>query len=117
MLTDKEIVDKIEYEIIVDAYSDDEVNMGWFYTLEEGLEFPFNADAEIKKRGGGIEVKQVKIIGMYSEDDDFLSKDFLFEMELDENVLPIAYSKISNIKASEASLEVLQCWDYWVEKM
>ena len=54
-MTEKEIKDIIEDEIIVDDNGDDEVYMGWYYFMVESLEFPFKAIANIKKRNSTIE--------------------------------------------------------------
>ena len=47
-MTDKEIREKIDSEIIVDCYEDHEIDMGWYYFFQGELEFPFEAEIEIK---------------------------------------------------------------------
>ena len=49
-MTEEEIKEIIDFEIVVDANGDDEVYMGWYYFMVESLEFPFKAIANIKKR-------------------------------------------------------------------
>jgi len=41
--TDKTHERRISMEIVVDAYTESERAMGWYYYLEEGLQFPFRA--------------------------------------------------------------------------
>ncbi|MDB9529784.1 calcium-binding protein [Oscillatoria sp. CS-180] len=43
MDADPEREQRIDGEIIVDAYSSEEVAMGWYYYLEKTLQFPFSA--------------------------------------------------------------------------
>ena len=112
MLTDEEMQYKIDYEIIVDAYDDYEQSMGWFYFFEEALEFPFKATAQLKKRDGTTESKLVKIVGLSSKEEDFMSSDFSMEMEQGQYVRPVAYSALSNIRASDETLEAFQVWDF-----
>ena len=40
---DKQREQRIEQEIVVDAYGPEEKAMGWYYYLEERLRFPFRA--------------------------------------------------------------------------
>ncbi len=114
MLTDEEMRYKIDYEIIVDAYDDDEQSMGWYYFFEETLEFPFTALAQLKKRDGTTETKRVKIIGLASKETGFMNEDFNLDMEQGQYIRPVAYATLSEFKASEETLEAFQIWDfYW----
>ncbi|WP_020607299.1 calcium-binding protein [Spirosoma spitsbergense] len=112
MLTDDEMQYKIDYEIIVDAYDEYEQSAGWSIFFDETLEFPFTATAQLKKRDGTTESKRVKITGLSSKEDDFMSDDFNLEMEQGQYVRPIAYSALSDIEASEETLEAFQIWDF-----
>lgn len=114
MLTEEEMQYKIDYEIIVDAYDEYEQSMGWFYFFEECLEFPFTALAQLKKRDGTLESKRVKLTGMASKEEDFMNNDFNLEMEQGQYLRPVAYSALSDIRASEETREAFQIWDfYW----
>jgi len=41
--SDPERDNRIGMEIIVDCYSEDEEAMGWYYYLQDNLDFPFKA--------------------------------------------------------------------------
>jgi len=112
MLTDDEMQYKIDYEIIVDAYDEYEQSMGWFYFFEETLEFPFTATAQLKRRDGTTESKRVKLTGLVSKEEDFRDNDFNLEMEQGQYVRPIAYSALSDIRASDETLEAFEIWDF-----
>jgi len=114
MLTPEEIRYAIDYEIIVDAYDDIEVSMGWYYTFDERLVFPFYANAQLKKKDKTIESKRVKMVGIHSKEEHFINKDFQLEMEESGYILPINYSQLSNIEADDETLEMFQIWDFWV---
>jgi len=115
MLTNEEIQHKIDYEIVVDCYDDYEVAVGWVTTMNDEIEFPFTATAEFKKKNGLVEHKVVQIVGLESDEDDFHGNDFFLNMEYNEYIFPIAYSKLSNIVASEQTLEIFQCWNHWIK--
>ena len=54
--------ERIDYEIVVDAYSPEERAMGWYYYLEDKLRFPFHAKCPVSqvvsplKKGETVEV-------------------------------------------------------------
>ena len=114
MLTKEEIQHKIDYEIVVDCYDDYEVAVGWITTMNDDIEFPFTATAALKKKDGLVEYKTVQIVGLTSDEDDFHGNDFYLSMEEGEYIFPIAYSQLTNIVASEQTLELFQCWNHWI---
>ena len=116
MLSEKEIKYKIDYEIIVDCYDEYEVSMGWYYFMEETIEFPFRATAKLKKLNGSIEQKEIEIIGLASDEEGFIKNDFDLEIEAGEHVGTIAYSKLSSVKASPETMEAFTIWNHWVSK-
>jgi hypothetical protein len=40
----REIENRIEIEIVVDAYDESERAMGWYYCLQDNLAMPFKAE-------------------------------------------------------------------------
>ncbi|MCU0340538.1 MAG: calcium-binding protein [Spirosomaceae bacterium] len=105
-----------DVQFTLDAYDDIEMSMGWYYTFDECLSFPFTATAQLKKKDGSIETKRVKIVGLHSKEKDFTEKDFQLEMEHGSYVMPIEYSKLSKIEADEETMEMFEIWDFWVNK-
>ncbi len=116
MLTRKQMQHKIDYGIIVDCYDEYEVGSGWYTFMEDTLKFPFMATAKLKKRDGSFEEKKVKIVGLASDEEDFMHNDFDLEMEMGEYVSPIAWSSLKNIKAAPETREALAIWNYWINK-
>ncbi len=52
-------------DIIVDAYGSEEQAMGWYYYLEEKLQFPFTAVCNAKRVISPLRVQdEVDVIGM-----------------------------------------------------
>lgn len=116
MLTEEAIKYKIDYEIIVDCYDEYEVSMGWYYFMEETVKFPFRATAKFKKRNGSIEQKEIEIIGLASDEEGFMKNDFDLEIEVGEHISTIAYSKLSNIKASQETIDAFTIWNHWISR-
>lgn len=52
-------------DIVVDAYSEEERAMGWYYYLEGQLQFPFTAKCNAQRMISPLEVgDEVEVIGM-----------------------------------------------------
>ena len=57
--------DRIQNEVIVDAYGPEEQAMGWYYYLEDRLKFPFQARCVVAKvvsplrKGEAVEVRSI----------------------------------------------------------
>ena len=47
--SNREIEDRIEMEIVVDAYDQSERAMGWYYYLQDNLTMPFKAECSQPK--------------------------------------------------------------------
>jgi len=61
---------RIDEEIVVDAYTSDERALSWYYYLEEKLEFPFRARCVAARTMSPLKVdEQVDVLAMAKEDD------------------------------------------------
>src|SRR5262249_37354044 len=61
---------RIELEVIVDAYGQEEQAMGWYYYLEGALQFPFTARCIAERTISPLRVgEEVEVVGMPPEDD------------------------------------------------
>src|SRR5437868_4214893 len=67
---DEEREQRIEMEIIVDAYGPEEQALGWYYWLEGQLQFPFRARCIAEHRISPLRKgEEVEVTGMAGEDD------------------------------------------------
>lgn len=108
---DKEREERIDFEIVVDAYDEVERAMGWYCYLEDNLNFPFSAKWLSGKKPKG---RDVKVINMCSSDD--CEHDMFVEVEYEEDVF---YARLSDIEANEVDEETAQAisdWKYWVDR-
>ena len=66
---DEEREERIRMEIIVDAYGPEEQALGWYYYLEETLQFPFTARCIARRATSPLEVgDEVEVVGMPPEE-------------------------------------------------
>jgi hypothetical protein len=106
--------ERIEMEIIVDAYNEEEQAMGWYYYLDGKLNFPFKAKW-INRKG---QSEEVEVLEMSPEDD--CGKDMFVEVLYREgeaeDVFSVPLYEIEAIDADPETQEAIADWHYWVER-
>jgi len=112
-LTKKEIKEIIDYQIVVDCYTDEEVEMGWATYMEENLNFPFEAEYLVRKASGANEWKKVDIIGNHTDSSNYEGGEYYLSALLEDidMIIPVKISELKNVKADEQTLQTLQIWE------
>ena len=103
-----EIQHRIDYEIIVDCYDDHEVQMGWYYYMEEKLNFPFTATVKIEKRNDQKETKRVDVLKLTCKEE--FGEDMTVGVAFDEQVHSVPLLSLKNIKADAETMEAVEDW-------
>lgn len=107
--------ERIDMEIVVDAYTEEERAMGWYYYLDEKLQFPFKAQW---KSGKKSKVKQVDVVEMSSSDD--CQHDMFVEVRYREGTVEDFFSaRLSDIQPLDVDPETSEAiadWHYWVAR-
>ncbi len=114
-MTEAEIKQIIDFEVVVDACDDDEVNMGWYYFMAESLQFPFKAVATIKKRNGTTEERTVDVVEDATDGDRFKCQAYYVNVDLDGVLMKVEVGDLKPINASEETLKAITVWKYWLE--
>ncbi len=108
--------ERIAMEIVVDAHDEDERAMGWYYYLQDQLQFPFPAICIAKRTTSPLQVKdEVEVIGMPDEDECMREVFVMIRWEPDDLAVPLAQLKPTRA-ADEQTKEAVADWHYWVEK-
>ena len=77
--SDPERDNRIGMEIIVDCYSEDEEAMGWYYYLQDNLDFPFKARCVAARAVSPLKVgNEVTVLGMAPEEECERGEMFVF---------------------------------------
>lgn len=110
---------RIQTEIIVDAEDKEDRAMGWYYYLEETLNFPFVAKwAKKGRKSTSTEEKEVEVLGM-APDDECL-KDMFVEVAYingkDDDVYSAKLSEIAALDADSETQEAIADWLYWIAR-
>jgi Calcium binding len=105
--------ERIDMEVIVDAYGEEERAMGWYYYLAENMDFPFKAQWITRRRPEG---RDVEVIEMSPGDD--CSHDMFVEVRYNsgtiDDIFSARLSEINPIDVDEETAQVIADWHYWV---
>jgi hypothetical protein len=113
--TDETRERRIDMEIVVDAYNEQEWAIGWYYYLEGKLNFPFLARCAARRSTSPLKVgDEVEVIGMAPVEE--CEHDMFVEMDWDEEELAVPLSQLEVIDADKETQEVVEDWLYWSKK-
>jgi hypothetical protein len=111
---DPEREERITMEVVVDAYDAEERSMGWFYYLQDKIQFPFQAKCVTKRRSSPLAVgKTVKVVGMASEE---CEREMFVEIEWEKETLAVPLMQLKPVKPDADTEEAVADWHYWVEQ-
>ncbi|NQT01372.1 MAG: calcium-binding protein [Planctomycetes bacterium] len=104
---------RIAMEAIVDAYGPEEQAMGWYYYLEDRIQFPFEAHCVQTRQISPLNKgEQVKVIRMAPEDE--CMREMFVEIQWQDRIFSVPLVQLNAIDVDEASEEAIADWHYWV---
>ena len=106
--------ERITMEIIVDAYGPEEQAMGWYYYLDEMLQFPFTAVCNARRAISPLLINdEVDVIRMAPEDE--CEKEMFVVIRWENDGLAVPLSQLTPTDSTEADTrQAVEDWHYWV---
>jgi hypothetical protein len=105
--------ERIQNEVVVDAYGPQEQAMGWYYYLEDKIRFPFQAKCIVAKAVSPLlKGEIVEVQGMAPE--EACSSEMLVLMKWQGRTMAVPLSQLQAIKGNKATDEAIADWHYWV---
>ena len=106
---------RIDMEIIVDAYGPEEQAMGWYYYLEDQLHFPFPARCISERAVSPLRKSdEVEVLNMASEE-ECQHEMFVGIRWEQQRPLVVPLSQLRPIaEADEDTREAIEDWHYWL---
>ncbi len=106
--------ERIDMEIVVDAYEAEERAMGWYYYLDDTLAFPFLARCTAKRAISPLHVDdEVEILDLASAEE--CEREIFVMMRWEQDGLGVPLSQLTVIHADdEETREAVADWLYWV---
>ncbi len=112
---DEEREERIEMEIIVDAYGPEEQALGWHAYLSENLHFPFAARCTSLRLVSPLEIgENVKVIGI-APDEECMREMFVL-IPWKRRKLAVPLSQLEGVKVDEETQQAIEDWHYWVKQ-
>ncbi len=112
---DPEREERITMEIIVDAYDESERAMGWYYYLQDKLQFPFTAKCIAKRVISPLRVKdEVEVIDMVPEEE--CEHEMFVIIRWEREGLGVPLSQLKPVGAAEETVQAIEDWHYWVKQ-
>lgn len=106
---------RIEDEIVVDAYGEEEWAMGWYYYLADNLAFPFKAKCISERRISPLKRSEVvEVTGMAPEDD--CMHEMFVEVGWGERTFGVPLAQLEGVSTEEGTQEAMADWHYWVAR-
>ncbi len=104
---------RIDYEIIVDAHSPEEMAMGWYYYLDDHLTLPFKAKCIAKRAISPLEAgEEVEVLGMTAEEE--CEHEMFVRVKWHDREFGVPLAQIAVVNADEATREAVDDWHYWI---
>lgn len=112
---DKKREYRIAMEAVVDCYGSDELAMGWYYYLEDRLQFPFTAVCIKKRAVSPLPVnRKVEVTGMAPEDE--CNSEIFVTVRWMGRGLAVPLSQLCPVRGvDKTTSEAVEDWRYWVK--
>lgn len=106
--------ERIEMEVVVDAYGEEERAMGWYYYLEDKLRFPFTATCTTKRAVSPLRVAdKIQVVGMAPEEE--CGKEVFVNVRRGEDSLTVPLAQLNPVlKTDKVTKQAVDDWHYWV---
>jgi hypothetical protein len=114
-MQDEERDERVAMEIIVDAYGSEEQAMGWYYYLEEKLQFPFTAVCSVKRTSSPLQIQdEVKVLKMAPEEECEKEMFVMIRRGKGRLAVPLSQLTVGNA-ADKQTRQAVEDWHYWVQ--
>jgi hypothetical protein len=112
---DKRREQRIEQEIVVEAYGPEEQAMGWYSYLEDQLHFPFQGKCICPRATSPLRKGQeVEVLGLASPEE--CEHEMFVAVRWEDHTLAVPLAQLEPIQTDKATREAIKDWHYWVEQ-
>ncbi len=113
---DEEREERISMEIVVDAYGPEEQAMGWYYYLEDQLQFPFRARCIAERASSPLQISdEVEVVDMAPADE--CEHEMFVTIPWKQRTLAVPLSQLEAAPhVDEQTRQAIEDWHYWVNR-
>jgi Calcium binding len=110
---DEEREERINMEIIVDAYGPEEQASGWYNYLSDTLQFPFSARCVVRRTTSPLEPgDEVEVVDMAPDED--CEHEMFVLIRWKQRQLAVPLMQLEGIQVDEETQQAIEDWRYWV---
>jgi hypothetical protein len=115
---EEEREERIQNEIVVDAYGPEEQATGWYTYLYDTLAFPFLTRCVARRAISPLQPgDEVQVVGMAPEEECRHEMFVTMPWERDTLAVPLSQLEVTHAEeAEEATRQAVEVWRYWVER-
>ena len=112
---DEEREERIQNEIIVDAYDPEEQALGWHAYLSGKLQFPFAARCVVRREISPLEPGEaVEVVGIASDEECMHEMFVLIRWKRRQLAVPLM--QLEGIDVDEETQQAIEDWRYWIKQ-
>ncbi len=106
---------RIINEIVVDAYTESELAMGWYYYLDNQFQFPFSARCVSQRAISPLRRgDEVTVIGLAPEDE--CMHEMFVRVRWERSALAVPLSQLMPPRVDTETRRAVEDWHYWVAR-
>jgi calcium binding protein len=105
--------ERIDNDVVVDAYGSEERAMGWYYYLENKIRFPFRAKCITAKVVSPLRKGEIVDVQRLAPE-EACSGDMLVLIRWHGRNVAVPLSQLIAMDNAESSDEAISDWHYWV---
>ncbi len=107
--------ERIQMEIIVDAYGPEEQAAGWYSYLSDTLQFPFSARCIVRRAISPLEAgDEAEVVGMAPEEE--CEHEMFVLIRWQPHQLAVPLMQLEGIEVDEETQQAIEDWHYWVNQ-
>jgi len=109
----REIENRIEMEIVVDAYDKSERTMGWYHYLQDNLATPFKAECIQLVSTSPLKIGEIiEVVAMDSEEN--CGHDMFVKIKWKKKeMLCVPLKQLKGLGVDDTTKQALNDWVYW----
>jgi hypothetical protein len=112
---DAEREERITMEIVVDTNGPEERVMGWYYYLQDTLQFPFTATCILKRPISPLKIGTiVEVVDMAPYDE--CEQEMFVEIDWNGDTLAVPLIQLEAPTADAETQQAIADWHYWVNQ-
>ena len=110
---DDEREERIQMEIVVDAYGPEEQALGWYAYLDDALQFPCLARCVAERATSPLQIgDEVEVVGMPPE--EICEHEMFVLTSWERRTLAVPLAQLAALHADEQTRQAIEDWQYWV---